>query len=72
VIGGEGQGRTFDDVESYDPATDAWTGLAPIPTARHGIEAVVWHGHVFVAAGGAVAGGRAPTDVLEVFRPPAL
>lgn len=72
VIGGEGGGRTFSTVEAYDPSADAWRELAGMPTARHGIQAVVWRGKVFVAAGGALAGGRDPTDIHEVFRPPSL
>jgi large repetitive protein len=71
VIGGEGAAPdTFHTVEAYDPATDSWTTLADMPTARHGIQAVTWRRKVFVADGGTLPGGSAPTDVQEVFTPP--
>jgi hypothetical protein len=41
-----------------------WRTLAP--TARHGIQAAVCNGGVYVAAGGTVQGGGGPTDVHEV------
>jgi hypothetical protein len=40
-----------------------------MPTARHGIQAVVWHGKVFIADGGMVPTRGAPTNVQEVFSP---
>src|SRR4051812_18036198 len=41
VIGGEGGGGTFSTVEVYDTKHDTWNRLAPMPPARHGIEAAV-------------------------------
>ena len=70
IIGGEGAGLAYPTVEAYDPASDTWMRLADMPTARHGIQAVRWHGRVFVADGGVMSGGGAPTDVTEVFTPP--
>ena len=70
IIGGEGAGLAYPTVEAYDPASDTWMTLADMPTARHGIQAVRWHRRVFVADGGALSGGGAPTDVTEVFTPP--
>jgi len=67
IIGGEGAGRTYHTVEAYDTASNTWTRLAKMPTARHGIEAAVCNGGVFVADGGTVEGGSAPTNVQEVF-----
>lgn len=69
VIGGEGGGATFDDVEAYDPQTNTWRTLAPMPTARHGLQAVVWRGGVYIAAGGTQQGGGGATGVHEVFFP---
>ena len=66
IIGGEGGGRAHNEVEAYAPATDSWRTLAPMPTARHGIQAVTCNESVYIAAG-ATAQGRAPTDVQEVF-----
>jgi sugar lactone lactonase YvrE len=68
VIGGEGGGKSFDTVESYNTRTDSWRELAPMHVARHGISAAVCGG-VYVAAGGREQGGGEPTDVQEVFLP---
>jgi len=67
IIGGEGGGTTFHTVEAYDTVNDSWRTLAPMPTARHGIQAVVCNGGVYIADGGLVQGGGSPTDVQEVF-----
>ncbi|HEX5017082.1 MAG TPA: kelch repeat-containing protein [Actinomycetes bacterium] len=66
VIGGEGGGQVSNVVEAYEPATDTWRTLAPMPTARHGIQAVTCNGSVYVAAGGTQQ-GRGPTAVQEVL-----
>jgi Kelch motif len=67
VIGGEGGGKTYDKVEAYDTANNSWRTLAPMPTARHGIQAVECNGGVYVAAGGKTQGGGNPTNVHEAF-----
>lgn len=66
VIGGEGGGNTYGEVEAYTPATDSWRSLAPMPTARHGIQAAVCNGGVYVAAGGVVQ-GVGPSSEHEVL-----
>lgn len=67
VVGGEGGGNAYDTVEAYYTATNRWRTLEPMPTARHGIQAVVCDGGVYVAAGGTTQGGSNPTDAHEVF-----
>jgi N-acetylneuraminic acid mutarotase len=67
VIGGEGGGRAYDTVEAYYTATNSWRRLEPMPTARHGIQAVVCNGGVYIADGGTIQGGSNPTDAHEVF-----
>jgi len=67
VIGGEGGGKAFATVEAFKPSTGAWRTLAPMPTARHGIQAAVCNGGVYIAAGGMTQGGGSPTDKHEVF-----
>jgi hypothetical protein len=69
VIGGEGNGRAYRKVEAYDTAEDTWRTLAPMGKRRHGIQAVVWRGKVFVAAGDTTQGGGSPTDSHERFTP---
>ncbi|MGI5129067.1 DUF1668 domain-containing protein [Pseudonocardia sp. CA-107938] len=44
--------------ERYDPATDTWTSLPPMPTARGGLGAACFDGRLVVA------GGELPRDVL--------
>jgi N-acetylneuraminic acid mutarotase len=66
IIGGEGGGTTYSKVEAYNTVTNSWRTLAPMPTARHGIEAAICNGGVYIAAGGTTQGGS-PTTVHEVF-----
>lgn len=56
VIGGEGGGNTYGEVEAYNPETNAWRTLEPMPTPRHGIQAAVCNNGVYIAAGGIVQG----------------
>ncbi|MGH7536046.1 MAG: Kelch repeat-containing protein, partial [Gemmatimonadales bacterium] len=67
VIGGEGGGNTYSNVEAYDTATNTWRTLAPMPTARHGIQAAECNGGVYIAAGGLLQGDGQPVDAHEVF-----
>jgi N-acetylneuraminic acid mutarotase len=67
IIGGEGAGLTYSKVEAYNTATNSWRTLAPMPTARHGIQAAVCNGGVYIAAGGTTQGGGNPSTVHEVF-----
>jgi hypothetical protein len=67
LIGGEGGGQSHTAVEAYDTATNTWRVLAPMPTARHGIQAATCNGGLYVAAGGTTTGTASPTNVHEVF-----
>jgi hypothetical protein len=67
LIGGEGGGLTFNTNEAYNTASNTWRTLTPMPTARHGIQAAMWNGAAYIAAGGLRQGGGAPTDVHEVL-----
>jgi N-acetylneuraminic acid mutarotase len=69
VIGGSHGYVSLRTVEAYDVAEDSWRTLAPMPTARDGIQAVVFDGDVYVAGGGTLPRGTGPTDVLEVYVP---
>jgi len=69
LIGGEGGGRTYGTVEGFDTGTNRWTRYADMPTARHGIEAAVCNGAIYIADGGTKQGGSAPTAIQEVFTP---
>jgi hypothetical protein len=59
VVGGEaidGSGRTFAELELFDPATAQWAAEAPMPTPRHGLGVVVVDGVLYALGGGPVAG----------------
>ncbi len=54
VVGGrrDGGGQANSDaLDRYDPASNTWTALAPLPTARSGIGAAVLHGRIVVLGG---------------------
>jgi len=67
VIGGEVAESALGTVQAYDTRTDTWRTLDPMPTARHGIQAAVCNGGVYVAAGGLTAGGGSPSAANEVY-----
>jgi N-acetylneuraminic acid mutarotase len=70
VIGGEcNNGRPFVENEAYDPRTDRWTILAPMPSGRHGIQAATDGQSVFIP-GGAPACATAASDTLLTFTLP--
>lgn len=59
----------LDDAEMYDPATDTWSEIAPLPTGRSGIGAAVSNGRI-VVFGGEVAGSNGHTfDNAEAYDP---
>jgi hypothetical protein len=72
AFGGEGAPYpkgTFPEVEEFDPATNAWKFVAPMPTPRHGIQAATFGDRIHVPLGGDVQGsGTLPTH--EVFTAP--
>lgn len=47
--------------EVYDPATDTWSTLSPMPTARYGVEACVLGGKIYLIGGDSYA--------VEVYDP---
>jgi N-acetylneuraminic acid mutarotase len=57
----------YDDVHAYDPTTDTWTELPPMPHGRHGFGAVTWEGKIYGVAGAPQEGvsGFAELIVLE-------
>jgi len=55
----------FSTVEVYDPGSDSWTTVTPMPTPRQGPGATVINGIIYVA------GGRNPANIstLESYNP---
>ncbi len=74
VFGGEGNhdgtgpDAVFAETEAYHTAHDRWRRLVPMPVPRHGTAAVAIGGTIYIPGGG-VAGGGAPVDVNDSFRP---
>jgi uncharacterized protein (TIGR03437 family) len=74
VFGGEGNSGTpegtFRQNDEYDPATDAWRTLAPMPTPRHGLYGIGIGRAVFLPAGGPRAGAFYARAHEAFFLPP--
>jgi len=60
VFGGEGNPNAtsgvFSQAESYDPGSNAWTTLAPMPSPRHGVGAAAVGNRIYLPGGGSVQG----------------
>lgn len=61
VIGGESmvQEDSHAEVEAYNPKTGEWTELPSLITGRHGVQAILHDGKIYIAAGSPVRGGGA-------------
>lgn len=75
VFGGEGPSGTpqgtYPQNEEYDPATDTWRTLTPMPVPRHGLYGATLDGRIFTPSGGPAAGANF-SDVHQAFYlPPA-
>lgn len=73
VTGGRSPGHEGEDArnltatEVYDPATDSWAPLAPLPTARSGGASAVLNGKLYVLGGGLP--GNAVHATIERYDP---
>jgi len=66
VIGGETvQLRAHAQCESFDIKTSQWTSLDTLNTGRHGTQATVLNGSVYIVAGSANRGGGPEQDSME-------
>jgi N-acetylneuraminic acid mutarotase len=72
ATGGEGNpavpSGVFPDVEAFDPATNTWTELAPMPNPKHGVAGAVWNGALYLC-GGADQEGFGAIAATDIFRP---
>jgi N-acetylneuraminic acid mutarotase len=72
VVGGEGNpdaaSGVFPQTEAYDPVTDTWRALDPMPTPRHGMGAAAWEGSLYVP-GGATRQGFEAVATFEILTP---
>ena len=62
--------NAFEDVSAYDPETDTWTNLAPLPLGRHAFGAASVAGAAYFAGGALVCGGGMSTKELLVLTLP--
>jgi N-acetylneuraminic acid mutarotase len=54
----------------YDPETDTWTQMAPIPTAVMGYASVVFDNKIYIISGGNESGpDYNPTKLVQIFDP---
>ena len=71
VMGGEtldGSGQTFGQLEVFDTQTQTWRSATPLPTSRHGLAAVAYDEHIYVLAGGPMA-GLSVSPMNELYSP---
>ncbi|MFY9531322.1 MAG: kelch repeat-containing protein [Candidatus Acidiferrales bacterium] len=79
VAGGEFQDpnmmATFRAVEAYDPASNTWTTMPPLPVSRHGLAGGVIGNRFYVVGGDVQSSGTGvevstgETDVIELPNP---
>ena len=68
--GGEATGRVFGTNEAYDPKSDTWEVLTPMPIPRHGLHgatAAVIGNMVHVPGGGPLPGGSVQGAYHDAF-----
>ena len=67
AIGGEAKDQVFDRVERFDPTSNRWENLSPLPTPVTDVQAAVVGGHIFVPGGRTASGDL--TNRLAVYDP---
>ena len=55
----------FDQVSRFDPTTNAWSNVAPLPVALSQGTMGAWNGKIYVAGG--FLGGTAVTNALQIY-----
>jgi N-acetylneuraminic acid mutarotase len=70
VLGGEAYLNdlvgTYRTHEAYDPKTNSWQRLPPMPSPRHGLAVAEIGGKIYAVSGANVAGGGGPHEGLTV------
>lgn len=64
--GTAGPAGTYDDVTAYNPRTDRWATLSPLPQGRHGFGAAQVGGRAYFVGGALTCGGGATVDTLAL------
>lgn len=65
-FGGENDKEALADTRAFDIDTNSWISLGPLNQGRHGSQAIVFEGKIYVAAGSPVRGGG-NIDSIEVL-----
>ncbi len=69
--GGECKGgNTFSENEGYDPKTNRWLTLAPLPMGRHAFGAAAVGQYAYFIGGALGCGGGSPSDQMAIFSLP--
>lgn len=69
IIGGESpQLKAHNETELFDPKTGQWTKGPAMQQGRHGTQAVVYKGSVYIVAGSANHGGGPELNTVEVLK----
>lgn len=72
VPGGYGGGFVTEATfEVYDPVSDAWASLTPMPEGRHHLMATAHQGKIYAFGGGRSLQDRRPTNTAWVYDPAA-
>ena len=69
VIGGEtaGQDLAHKATEVFDPISESWSTFSDLVVGRHGTQATVLNGAVYIAAGAAEKGGDPELNSIEKY-----
>lgn len=68
VIGGEREaGLAKKTTEAYDPVSESWRTLDSLHIGRHGTQAIVNNGGIYIATGATMRGGSSTTRTTEAF-----
>jgi N-acetylneuraminic acid mutarotase len=69
IIGGETQQlQAHNEAETLDPKTNRWTTGPKLKQGRHGTQAVVYKGMIYIVAGSANHGGGPELNTVEVLK----
>ncbi len=66
--GNEGPPSAHSEVEAFDPSTGTWSPMLPMIEGRHGTQAIVHDGKIYIAAGSRTLGGT-EINSHEVYTP---
>ena len=66
--GDEGPSTAHNEAEVFDPETGVWSALPPLLQGRHGAQAIVHEGQIYIAAGSRTLGGN-EINSHEVYVP---